>query len=147
VTSYLVDTNIISEAAPGRPGHDSPVVRWLEARTQTLFLSVVTVAEIEAGIVLARHKNAHRKASVLADWLEALVRLYADRILPFELAAARLAGRLAGEAKARGSAPGFADIAIAATAVHHGLTLLTRNLRHFAPLGVDVIDPFAAAPD
>jgi predicted nucleic acid-binding protein len=56
-----------------------------------------------------------------------------------------MAGKLTGDARAAGLAPGFADIAIAATAVHHGLTILTRNLRHFEPLGIAVIDPFREA--
>lgn len=73
-------------------------------------------------------------------------RSYSRRILPFDLAVARVAGRLSDQARGQGQAPGFADIAIAATARHHGLTILTRNLRHFAPLGVDVIDPFSALP-
>lgn len=145
--TYLLDTNIISETAPGRQARDSSVVQWLETRTQILHLSVVTIAEIEGGIAFARHKNAHRKATLLADWLEAVIRLYPGRILPFDIPTSRLAGRLSGDAKGRGLTPGFADIAIAATAANHGMTLLTRNLRHFEPLGVDVIDPFAAPPD
>jgi predicted nucleic acid-binding protein len=142
VTGYLFDTNIISETATGRPKRNAAVLRWLEARTNELFLSVVTIAEIEAGIIFAKRREAHRKAAVLTEWLDAVLDLYGDRILPMGTHIARIAGRLSGDAKAAGLVPGFADIAIAATAVHHGLTILTRNLRHFEPLGVAVIDPF-----
>ncbi|HEX4368659.1 MAG TPA: type II toxin-antitoxin system VapC family toxin [Rhodopila sp.] len=145
MTGYLLDTNVISEAAPVRPDRDIAVLRWLEARTNELFLSVVTIAEIEAGITFANHKGAHRKATRLAEWLDAVMVLYGDRVLPMDRQIARTAGKLSGNARAAGLAPGFADIAIAATAVHHGLTVLTRNLRHFEPLGVTVIDPFLEA--
>jgi predicted nucleic acid-binding protein len=145
VTGYLLDTNVISETAPGRPDRDIAVVRWLEARTDGLFLSVVTIAEIEAGIAFATHREAHRKAAVLTEWLDAVIDLYGDRILPLGTQIARIAGRLSGDARAAGLARGFADIGIAATAVHHGLTMLTRNLRHFERLGVTVMDPFREA--
>lgn len=145
MTGYLLDTNVISEAAPARPNRDIAVLRWLEVRTDELFLSVVTIAEIEAGITFANHRGAHRKATRLAEWLDAVTALYGDRVLPMDRQIARMAGKLSGDARAAGLAPGFADIAIAATGVHHGMTLLTRNLGHFEPLGVTVIDPFRAA--
>jgi predicted nucleic acid-binding protein len=146
VTGYLLDTNVISGTAPGRPNRDIAVVRWLEARTDELFLSVVTVAEIEAGITFATRRDAYRKAAALSEWLDAVIHLYGDRVLPLGTHIARTAGRISGDARAAGLAPGFADIAIAATALHHGLTILTQNLRHFALLGVAVIDPFRDVP-
>jgi predicted nucleic acid-binding protein len=142
VTGYLLDTNIISETSPGRANRDAAVLGWLEARTERLFLSVVTIAEIEAGIAFAKHRDAHRKAALLAEWLNAIIDLYSDRVLPMGTHIARIAGRLSGDARAAGLAPGFADIAIAATASYHGLTILTRNLRHFELIGVAVFDPF-----
>lgn len=72
--------------------------------------------------------------------------LYGDQVLPFDVAAARVAGQLGDWAQASGASCGFADIAIAATAASRGLTVLTRNLRHFEPLGVAVVDPFAKLP-
>lgn len=142
MTGYLLDTNVISETAPARSNRDLSVVEWLEARTDRLFLSAVTVAEIEAGIVFAARREARRKAAVLSDWLDSVLGLYGDRVLPLTLGIARAAGRLSGNARADGLAPGFADITIAATAGHHGLTVLTRNLRHFQPLGIAVVNPF-----
>jgi predicted nucleic acid-binding protein len=146
VTGYLLDTNVISETAPGRSNRDVTVLRWLEARTDEMFLSDVTVAEVEAGVAFARRREAHRKAARLAEWLDAIIHLYGDRVLSMGTAVTRTAGRISGDARAAGIAPGFADVAIAATAAHHGLTILTRNLRHFEPLGVAVIDPWRDRP-
>ncbi len=142
---YLVDTNVISAASPTRP---PPValVDWMDTHSADLFLSVVTVAEIEDGIAKLRRERARRKSADLARWLEAVLHLYGDRILVFDTPTARIAGALADQARGRGHAPGFADIIIAATALRHELTILTRNLRHFEPLGLTVHDPFAALP-
>jgi predicted nucleic acid-binding protein len=138
---YLVDTNIMSVTAPSRPAQ-ARAAEWLEENTASLFVSVISIAEIEAGIAKARREGAYRKADNLTAWLETVLHLYAPRILPFDLPAARLAGHLADLARGQGQAPGSAGIMIAATAQWHGLTILTRNLRHFLPLGVPAHDPF-----
>ncbi len=122
------------------------LVNWLEAHAADLFLSAVTVAEIEDGIAKLRREGARRKAADLAAWLEAVLHLYGERVLAFDMAVARIAGQLSDRARRQGYAPGFADIVIAATAAHHNLILLTRNLRHFQGLGVTVQDPFVALP-
>jgi toxin FitB len=142
---YLVDTNVISAVSPGRPA-PAALVGWMDARSASLFISVVTVAEIEDGIAKLRREGATRKSADLAEWLKAVMHLYGDRILAFDAQAARIAGTLSDQARGLGHAPGFADIIIAATARLHGLTILSRNLRHFEPLGVTVLDPFAALP-
>ncbi|MGJ4998885.1 type II toxin-antitoxin system VapC family toxin [Bradyrhizobium sp. HKCCYLS3077] len=142
---YLADTNVISAAAPGHPV-PAALVDWMDAQSASLFISVVTVAEIEDGIAKLRRYGATRKSADIAAWLETVVHLYADRILPFDIEAARIAGALTDRARGLGHAPGFADIIIAATARRHQLTILSRNLRHFEPLGVAVRDPFAALP-
>ena len=72
--------------------------------------------------------------------------LYGDRVIEFDTPAARIAGAMADRARGRGQAPGFADIVIAATAQRHKLTILSRNVRHFDPLGAIVLDPFVALP-
>ena len=118
----------------------------MDARSADLFLSAVTVAEIADGIAKAKREGARRKASDLLAWLQTVLHLYGDRILPFDSATAEIAGALSDLARGHGHAPGFADIAIAATARRHGLIILTRNTRHFAPMDVAVIDPFAALP-
>ncbi len=142
---YLVDTNIISAASPARPV-PSALVEWMDAHSALLFLSVVTLAEIEDGIAKSRRERAVRKGADLASWFETICHLYGDRILAFDALAARTAGAISDRARGKGRAPGFADIIIAATAQRHGLTILSRNLKHFVPLGVAVIDPFLALP-
>jgi toxin FitB len=142
---YLVDTNVISAGAPMKTAHPE-LVHWMEARSEALYLSVVTVAEIEAGIAKARRDRATRKAVHLSAWLETMLHLYGDRILIFDIAVAHIAGRLSDLARGQGRAPGFADIVTAATAAHRGFTVLTRNLRDFRPLGVPAVDPFAGLP-
>ena len=119
----------------------------MDAHSTELFLSVVTIAEIDEGIAKAQREGATRKSRDLSAWLETVLHLYAARILPFDLATARIAGVLSDRARGLGHAPGFADIMIAATAQSHGLTILTRNLRHFEPLGVPVHDPFNCLPE
>jgi predicted nucleic acid-binding protein len=118
----------------------------MDLHSASLFLSVVTVAEIEEGIAKSRREGATRKSSDLAAWLETVLHLYGDRVLGFDAPTARIAGAIADRARGQGQAPRFADIIIAATAQHHGLTILSRNLRHFEPLGVVVTDPFTRLP-
>jgi predicted nucleic acid-binding protein len=143
---YLVDTNVISAASPSRPVSPA-LIEWMDAHSASLFLSVVTVAEIEDGIAKARREGATRKSVDLSAWLETVLHLYGDRVLVFDTATARIAGAISDRARGLGQTPGLADIIIAATAQHHGLTILSRNLRHFEALGVAVIDPFTRLPD
>jgi predicted nucleic acid-binding protein len=146
VTRYLVDTNIISAVAPTSAVTPQQLVAWMDSHSPALFLSAVTVAEIADGIAKAEREGAKRKASRLADWLRTLLHLYGDRVLPSNTPTAEIAGALTDLARSRGHSPGFADVAIAATARWHKLTLLTRHVRHFVPMGITVIDPFQALP-
>ena len=143
---FLVDTNVLSAAAPTRTAASADLAGWMERHSERLYLSVITVAEVEDGIAKARREGAVRKADRLAAWLAALLHLYSARILPLDLAAARVLGALSDRARGQGQAPGWADLAIAATAHCHGYTVLTRNLRHFAGLGVAAHDPFVSLP-
>lgn len=142
---YLVDTNVISAVSPTRPV-PAALVEWMDAQSASLYLSVVTIAEVEDGIAKLRREKATRRSKDLAQWLDAVLHLYGDRILAFDTAAARLAGELSDRARGQGHAPGFADIIIGATARQHALTILSRNVRHFEPLGVAVLDPFSKLP-
>jgi predicted nucleic acid-binding protein len=142
---YLVDTNVLSAASPNRPASPA-LVEWMDAQSASLFLSVVTIAEVEDGIAKLRREKATRRSRDLAQWLEAVLHLYGDRVLGVDTPTARIAGQLSDRARGQGHAPGLADIIIAATARQHGLTILSRNARHFAPLGVSVLDPFRELP-
>jgi len=144
VTDWLLDTNILSAFAPGKPAVPAEVASWFNARTDELYLSAITAAEIEAGISKLRRTGSGRRADELHDWFEGMLSFYTDRVLPFDLDAARVAGMLSDMAQAQGRHPGFADVAIAAIANSRGLALLTLNLRHFDPLGIETFNPFNA---
>ena len=131
---FLVDTDVLS-ALRRRERHPA-IVRWVEGqRTTDLHISVMTVREIERGITQQqRHNPAF--ARDLAVWLDRVLAWYGDRILPVDAATARRWGQLSA---ALGN--DSADLLIAATALEHGLTVVTRNVRHFEPTGVSVLDP------
>ncbi|WP_210332653.1 PIN domain-containing protein [Methylosinus sp. H3A] len=110
----------------------------------TLYLSTVTIAEIEAGTARAVRIGAATKAERLRRWLAALEHFYVERILPFGVDEASRAGAILDRARAH--APGFEDITIATTAAVRGFTVLTANERHFAPLGVPYVNPLKQLP-
>lgn len=132
---FLVDTDVLSEIR--KPKTDAGVAAWM-ARQQTLdiYLSVVTIGEIERGIALCRGRDPVF-ASALETWLHRVLSLYASRILPFDLGAARRWGTLSAALGNQGP-----DLQIAATALEHGLTVVTRNVAHFLPTGVRALNPF-----
>ena len=141
---FLVDTNVISALAPSKRGAVPQIITWLDEASPHLFMSVISAAEVISGIAKAQREGATTKASRLEEWWQSLEHLYADKLLPFDLCCAHAAGLIL--ERARAHQPDFEDIAIAATAKVHGLTVLTRNVRHFEPLGVRVADPFQELP-
>lgn len=142
---YLVDTNVISAGAPTRLPI-AGLTDWLDRHSAELWLSAVTVTEIEDGVAKLRREGATRKSADLTAWWETVLHLYGDRVLLLDTMTARIAGSLSDQARGQGWSPGLADIIIAATGRRHGLTILSRNVRHFTPFGVKVIDPFASLP-
>jgi predicted nucleic acid-binding protein len=133
--SFLFDTVVLSELRRAKPSRK--VVQWIKAqKADSLFISVVSIGEIERGIEKARKSDAVFAAE-LEQWLETLLNLYADRVLQVSANAARLWGRLSARLGHDG-----ADLLIAATALTHGSTVVTRNVKHFAPTGARVFDPF-----
>ena len=143
---YLLDTSVVSAIAPGKPPLPPAFIDWLRSRTDRLFLSSVVVAELEAGTAKLRRAGAVARADHLSQWLDALVRGYGSRVLLLDVECGRATGRLFDAAESKGRNPGFADVAIAATASVHDLLILTRNVRHFGPLGVAHVDPFDTLP-
>lgn len=143
---FLVDTNVLSLGAPDRPSSPEILVEWMREHSKNLFMSTISVTEISVGIDKLERIGAVSRAGRLGKWLDLVIHLYGDRVLPFDVSVARLAGKLLEQSRVTGHSPGFADAAIAATAGSHGLTVLTRNLRHFIPLGIDVLDPLDTLP-
>lgn len=144
---FLLDTNVLSHIAPSARGSDDDeLARWIVAHSDELWLSVVTAAEVEAGIAKATRTGATKKATHLAEWWGEIEHYYAERILPLDLDIACQAGRFLDKARSMGISPGFEDIAIAATGWVRGLTVLTRNMKDFVPLGVTCRNPFEALP-
>ncbi|QND49232.1 type II toxin-antitoxin system VapC family toxin [Rhizobium lusitanum] len=142
---YLLDTNVVSMLLPTKRAATPAFLDWLRARysEDTLFLSVITVQEIEKGAEkLATVKGgSQQRAALIKAWLEELIGEYGDRILPIDMMVAKQAGQLEGKALAAGHDSGLADILIAATAKAHDLTVLTWNLRDFRPIDVRVQTP------
>lgn len=137
---FLIDTVTLSELR--RRQRDPVVVAWFERqRTADLFLSVISIGEIERGIARQRVADPGL-ADALAAWLDRVLDLYGERVLPFDLRAARRWGALSA---ALGN--DSADLMIAATALENGLTVVTRNVSGFVPAGVAVFDPFNSRKD
>lgn len=134
--SYLLDTNVLSELRRKTP--NTGVVEWFAQRpASTLYLSVLTLGELRKGV--EGMADASRRTALL-DWLEAeLPIFFTGRILSVDAQVADRWGRLV--AAANRPVPAI-DSLLAATAAHHGLSLVTRNVRDFANLGLEVIKPW-----
>ncbi len=133
---FLLDTDVVSLLR--RPDRHPAPARWLQAqRPADVFISVVTLAEMERGLAQQRRRDP-AFAGDLAAWMDQTTVSFSDRIIGVDSAAARLWGRMSGDIGHFN-----VDLLIAATALVHGLTVVTRNVRHFEPTGVRVLNPFA----
>lgn len=138
--SYLLDTNVLSELRRKQP--NAGVIAWMSKRpTTTLYLSVLTLGEIRKGVDSVL--NTERRLALL-DWLESdLQNFFSGRILPIDLTVADRWGRIVAAA---GRPVHAIDSLIGATAAQHGLSLVTRNVRDYENLGLDIINPWTADP-
>ena len=136
---YLIDTNVISEARKGRKA-DKGVRRFFERIAdpqEEVFLSVVTIGELRRGIELIRYRGDERQAQRLEEWLTTILSEYRDNILDIDEEIAQIWGKL------RALHPGNAlDKQIAATALIHNLTVVTRNQKDYEETGIKLINPF-----
>ncbi|AYG94891.1 type II toxin-antitoxin system VapC family toxin [Brevundimonas naejangsanensis] len=136
---FLLDTNAISEPKRARP--DAGLIGWLSDQLLSdLHLSVITVGELRRGIV---RLEPGRRRDDLDYWLSDLVLRFDDRILPVDLDVTERWASLAEAARTAGRASDMTDELIAATAHVHGLAVVTRNVRHFEPLGCRVLSPWS----
>lgn len=132
---FILDTNVISGAR--RPDRAPKLAAWLEDRPESeLFLSVITLGEIVRGVRLQENQNPEF-ANDLTHWLKRTTDLFSDRILPFSAEDASIWGRLSADIGHNG-----ADLMIAATALAHDATVVTRNVADFHPTGVKLLNPF-----
>jgi toxin FitB len=136
---YLLDTNVVSELRKRKP-HQG-VIAWIQgAPEESLFISAVTVGEIQAGIEITRGQDA-AKAKEIEDWLDAVAESYG--VLPGDAPVLRRWAQL----MHRRPDHHIEDALIAATALVRGLTVVTRNVDDFEPFGVPLVNPFANTAD
>ena len=133
--SFLLDTDILS--AIRRKQRDQNLEKWLlSINSLDVYISVVTIGEVERGITQQRRNNPEF-AEDLQRWLDTILQRYQQRILPLSISIAKRWGRLSGEL-----GHNSADLMIAATALEHNLIVATRNTRHFEPTQVGLINPY-----
>jgi predicted nucleic acid-binding protein len=143
MSGFLLDTNIPSEMLRPRP--DASVVAWLRRQaSETLFVSVVTMGELRRGIALLTERSS-RRAELERMIEEKVPSWFQDRILPVTRAIAERWGVLDGQRKLAGRPLNMADGMIAATALEHSLTLVTRNGKDFTGLGLALLNPWETA--
>jgi toxin FitB len=141
LSGFLLDTNVISELVRRKP--EPKVTAWVEATDEMLLhLSVLTLGEIRKGILSLRDSS---RRVTLAAWLDGELGVrFAGRILPVDEAVADRWGQLSAQGEARNSPLPVIDALLAATALQHNLTLVTRNARDVAATGVPLFDPWSA---
>jgi predicted nucleic acid-binding protein len=135
--SYLIDANVLSE--PTRPEPDPGVVAWLRAHERELAVDPIILGEVRFGILLLPQGQRRQR---LERWFDEGVRRI--HCLPWEASTGLRWAELLANLRARGRAMPVKDSLIAATALAHGLTLVTRNRRDFEPAGVGLLDPFGS---
>jgi len=134
--TWLLDTNVLSELRKG-PRADAGVRHWFDqAVDRDLFTSVLVAGELRRGVESIRRRD-QAAADALAQWLESLVERFGDRLLPIDTAVANRWGEL----NVPDPVP-TVDGLLAATALVHDLTLVTRNIRDVSRTGVRLLDPF-----
>ena len=139
---YLLDTCLLSELV--RPTPHLAVLDWMGARASSdLFVSALTLAELERGVL---RLPPSRRQNELATWLAAVQAGFGQRALPFTRDTAGYWARLCAQAEAAGKPMAAFDSLIAATALEHGLAVVTRNVRDFAHAPVVLINPWDTVP-
>lgn len=134
--NYLVDVNVLSEATKTKPDHR--VVDWFADNIGELVVDPIILGEVEGGILSL---DRGRKRTQLEHWFDSVVQTI--HCVPWDTKVGRRWAALVAEMRKKGRTLAIIDSMIAATALQHKLTLATRNVRHFANIGVKLFDPFA----
>lgn len=145
MTDFIVDTSVISALAPGRQPLPERLAEWIIRNEASLLIPAIVVAEIEQGIASLKRRGGVAKAEVLTEWRRNLSARFVSRIIPLSHEIALELGSLSDRLAAIGRHPGMADASIAATALVRSAPVLTRNVAHFEPTGVAVLDPFTVS--
>jgi len=134
----LLDTCVLSELR--KPGGHAGVRKAVgEIASENIFVSVVSIGEVVKGIALL---NDGKRKRGLRSWVQALERHYADQLLPIDLETAQIWGELTASAQKAGKAVSAVDGLIAATALRHGLRVMTRNVADFEHTGITLLNPW-----
>lgn len=143
MSGFLLDTNVISLFASGRSDPPAAFVAWMtaEGEADTLYLSAMTIAEIEKGLRSLHRRGGVERAKRIHHWLEGILTMFGAHVLPMDAIVARVAGAVEDDATARGRHPGLGDVIIAATAKAYDLTLITQNVKHFSDFDIAVVTP------
>lgn len=136
---YLLDTNIVSLFDPRRATEAAPLIQWMREHDPLLFVSTITLTEIETGILKLIRERKDARARQITALRDGLIADFNERLLPLDVDVALAVARIA--EVVRPMVVERADLIIAATAMVHGMTVLTRNQRHFEPTGVPTLDP------
>jgi predicted nucleic acid-binding protein len=136
--SFLVDTDVFSEPTKVRPS--VAVVEWLRGHEREIYVSTITIGELRRGI---ESLTDGRRKSGLQEWLQNLCHCMKGRVLSYNTGAAHVWGQMKAKSDAAGLVIPSLDSQIAAIAVRHGLTVVTRNSSDFKNTGVNLLNPFA----
>ena len=138
MVSYLVDTNIVSEVRKAKRANRRVLAWWESAQTSRIYIHVLTIGEIHRGIVLLNETDPNQ-ATFLAIWLQGLSRYFRKRLVSVDLQASLIWA----EIQAGRTIP-HVDALIAASAIRHDMTLVTRNVKDIHDTGVRFLNPFEA---
>ncbi len=136
---FLLDTCVLSELVKQEP--DSKVIEWMSHHdNETIFIASMTVGEIHKGIF--RLPNSYRK-KVLQEWIQTIEEEYADKTVPFERETAKVWGNMCAALENAGQKMSLQDSIIAASALHHEMILVTRNIKDFQFAPIEVRNPWS----
>jgi predicted nucleic acid-binding protein len=138
MVKYLLDTNVVSDLYKGFV--EPPGYAFIDrVPSEQMWLSAITVGEIQKGCSAL---PVERKRASLQMWLDGLEQAFSQRVLAFNVEVAHILGKLVARTNARGNDLGVPDTMIAATALHHGVQVVTRNVKDIKPTGALLINPW-----